>query len=98
MFDMLNFLNLIYLIFFIGMLSFSMKRYYLLMILLSLEFVMILLFFLMIMYLSFYGMELYFSMIFLVFSVCESVLGLSILILMIRFNGNDYFQVLSLLN
>nr|UYK52075.1 NADH dehydrogenase subunit 4L [Palaeocimbex sp. CSCS-Hym-MC0161] len=98
MINMANFLYLIYLIFFMGMLSFSMKRYYLLMILLSLEFIVMLLYFLMIMYLNFYGMELYFSMIFLTFSVCESVLGLSILILMIRFNGNDYFQTLSLLN
>nr|UYK52140.1 NADH dehydrogenase subunit 4L [Asicimbex sp. CSCS-Hym-MC0132] len=95
--EMMNFLSLIYLIFFIGVLSFSMKRFYLLMILLSLEFIVMLLFFLMILYLSFYGMELYFSMIFLTFSVCEGVLGLSILVLMIRFNGNDYFQALSLL-
>nr|UXW64247.1 NADH dehydrogenase subunit 4L [Agenocimbex maculatus] len=94
---MLNFLNLIYLIFFIGMLSFSIKRFHLLMILLSLEFIVMILFFLMIVFLNLYGMELYFSMIFLVFSVCESTLGLGILVSMIRFYGNDYFQVLNLL-
>nr|YP_010528171.1 NADH dehydrogenase subunit 4L [Pseudoclavellaria amerinae]UXW64325.1 NADH dehydrogenase subunit 4L [Pseudoclavellaria amerinae] len=95
--EITNLLNLIYLIFFIGLLSFSMNRFHLLMVLLSLEFIVIILFYLMIIYLNLYGMELYFSMFFLTFSVCEGVLGLSILILMIRFNGNDYFQVLNLL-
>nr|YP_009643725.1 NADH dehydrogenase subunit 4L [Labriocimbex sinicus]AYC21410.1 NADH dehydrogenase subunit 4L [Labriocimbex sinicus] len=91
---MMNLLNFIFLI---GMLSLTMSRFHLLMILLSLEFVILILFYTMIVYLSMHGMELYFSMFFLTFSVCEGVLGLSILILMIRFNGNDYFQVLNLL-
>nr|YP_010547162.1 NADH dehydrogenase subunit 4L [Orientabia sinica]UYK52049.1 NADH dehydrogenase subunit 4L [Orientabia sinica] len=95
--NLMNLLSLIYLIFFIGMFSLAMNRFHLLMILLSLEFIVTSLYFLLIIYLNLFNMELYFSMFFLVFSVCEGVLGLSILVLMIRFNGNDYFQVLSML-
>jgi NADH-ubiquinone oxidoreductase chain 4L len=43
-------------------------------------------------YLCIYNCELYFVMIFLVFSVCEGSLGLSVLVSMIRGFGNDYFQ------
>nr|QHF17696.1 NADH dehydrogenase subunit 4L [Trichiosoma vitellina] len=90
-------MNLLNFIFIIGMLSLTINRFHLLMILLSLEFIILVLFYMMIIYLSLHGMELYFSMFFLMFSVCEGVLGLSILVLMIRFNGNDYFQILNLL-
>nr|YP_009024408.1 NADH dehydrogenase subunit 4L [Eogystia hippophaecolus]AGN72388.1 NADH dehydrogenase subunit 4L [Eogystia hippophaecolus] len=41
--------------------------------------------------------EMYMLMVFLVFSVCEGVLGLSILVSMIRTHGNDYFQSFNLL-
>nr|YP_010547227.1 NADH dehydrogenase subunit 4L [Odontocimbex svenhedini]UYK52166.1 NADH dehydrogenase subunit 4L [Odontocimbex svenhedini] len=95
--NLLFLFELTYLIFFIGLLSFSMNRFHLLMVLLSLEFIVMSLFFLIIIYLNLNEMEMFFSMIFLTFSVCEGVLGLSILILMIRLNGNDYFQVLNLL-
>nr|UYK52153.1 NADH dehydrogenase subunit 4L [Zaraea sp. CSCS-Hym-MC0131] len=93
----MNLLMLIYFIFFIGIFSLAINRFHLLMILLSLEFIITSLYFLLIIYLNLLSLNLYFSMFFLVFSVCEGVLGLSILVLMIRFNGNDYFQVLSLL-
>nr|YP_010547175.1 NADH dehydrogenase subunit 4L [Abia berezowskii]UYK52062.1 NADH dehydrogenase subunit 4L [Abia berezowskii] len=95
--NLMNLLNLIYLIFLIGIFSLAINRFHLLMILLSLELIIITLYFLLIIYLNLFNMELYFSMFFLVFSVCEGVLGLSILVLMIRFNGNDYFQALNLL-
>nr|UXW64260.1 NADH dehydrogenase subunit 4L [Corynis sp.] len=84
-------------LFFIGFFSLCLNRFYLLMILLNFEFLILMLFFFLIIYLNYYGLELYFSLIFLVFSVCEGVLGLSILILMVRFYGNDYFQILNLL-
>nr|YP_010547214.1 NADH dehydrogenase subunit 4L [Abia mengmeng]UYK52127.1 NADH dehydrogenase subunit 4L [Abia mengmeng] len=95
--NVMNLLDLLYLIFLIGMFSLAINRFHLLMVLLSLEFIVTSLYFLLIIYLNLLNMELYFSMFFLVFSVCEGVLGLSILVLMIRFNGNDYFQALSLL-
>jgi NADH-ubiquinone oxidoreductase chain 4L len=40
---------------------------------------------------------LFFSLYFLTFSVCEGVLGLSVLVSIIRTHGNDYFINFSLL-
>lgn len=90
-------LNLIYLIFLIGIFRLAINRFHLLIILLRLELIIITLYFLLIIYLNLFNMELYFRIFFLVFRVCEGVLGLSILVLIIRFNGNDYFQALNLL-
>nr|WPN89787.1 NADH dehydrogenase subunit 4L [Metallus sp.] len=89
--------NLIYVLFFLGMFSLCLNRKYLLMILLTLEFIVLVIYFQMMIFLSMFEMELFFSMFFLVFSVCEGVLGLSILVLMVRTNGNDFFQILSIL-
>nr|ADO60631.1 NADH dehydrogenase subunit 4L [Oedemera virescens] len=85
------------LMFFIGLLVFSMKRKHLLLMLLSLEFIVISLYLNMYIYLSMMENEYFFSMIFLTFSVCEGVLGLSILVSLIRTHGNDYFQSFNLL-
>nr|WGT92212.1 NADH dehydrogenase subunit 4L [Dicerapanorpa magna] len=80
-----------------GILVFSSSRKHLLVTLLSLEFIVLSLFFILFMYLNFYNYETYFSMMFLVFSVCEGVLGLSILVSMIRTHGNDFFQSFNIL-
>nr|WGT92236.1 NADH dehydrogenase subunit 4L [Dicerapanorpa magna] len=80
-----------------GILVFSSSRKHLLVTLLSLEFVVLSLFFILFMYLNFYNYETYFSMMFLVFSVCEGALGLSILVSMIRTHGNDFFQSFNIL-
>nr|YP_010718952.1 NADH dehydrogenase subunit 4L [Nematus trochanteratus]YP_010718965.1 NADH dehydrogenase subunit 4L [Nematus hequensis]WDQ45598.1 NADH dehydrogenase subunit 4L [Nematus trochanteratus]WDQ45611.1 NADH dehydrogenase subunit 4L [Nematus hequensis] len=89
--------DLFFIFFFIGLMSLCFKRFHLLMILLSMEFIVLVLYMLMIFYLNLFEVELFFSMMFLSFSVCEGVLGLSILIKMVRLNGNDYFQVLNFL-
>nr|WES13269.1 NADH dehydrogenase subunit 4L [Fenusa (Kaliofenusa) sp. 3 GYN-2022b] len=89
--------NFFLLVFFLGLLSLCISRFHLLMILLSLEFIVLVMYFQLMIYLNSFEMELYFSMFFLVFSVCEGVLGLSVLIKMVRIHGNDYFQVLSIL-
>nr|YP_010134330.1 NADH dehydrogenase subunit 4L [Megabeleses liriodendrovorax]QWM93820.1 NADH dehydrogenase subunit 4L [Megabeleses liriodendrovorax] len=97
---MLMMFNLNYLFFFmflVSFISFCLNRYHLLMVLLSLEFIVLIIYISLIIYLNFFMMELFFSMMFLVFSVCEGVLGLSILVMMVRMHGNDYFQVLSVL-
>nr|WPN89774.1 NADH dehydrogenase subunit 4L [Sinoscolia sp. 1 GYN-2023a] len=94
---MFNINNFLFLMFFLGFLNLCLNRLHLLMILLSLESIVLLIFFQMIIYLNFFEMELFFSMFFLVLSVCEGVLGLSILIIMVRTHGNDFFQVLSIL-
>nr|AXS64975.1 NADH dehydrogenase subunit 4L [Cucujoidea sp. 35 KM-2017] len=83
--------------FFCSIISFSLKRKHLLMMLLSLEFVILSLFMILYIYLLNYSSELYFSMIFMVMSVSEGVLGLSLLVLMVRTHGNDYFSSFNLL-
>lgn len=83
--------------FFIGLLSFIYSYKHLLNILLRLEFIVLALFFILFFYLNLNSFELYFSIYFLTFSVCEGVLGLSILVSIIRTHGNDYFLNFSIL-
>nr|APX39637.1 NADH dehydrogenase subunit 4L [Pachybrachis sp. ReAss_150]APX40703.1 NADH dehydrogenase subunit 4L [Pachybrachis suffrianii] len=80
---------------FSGLLSFSLFRKHLLLMLLSLEFLVIALYFGLFMTLGNYSYEYFFSLIFLVMSVCEGALGLSILVMMIRSSGNDYILTLN---
>nr|YP_010134343.1 NADH dehydrogenase subunit 4L [Megabeleses magnoliae]QWM93833.1 NADH dehydrogenase subunit 4L [Megabeleses magnoliae] len=94
---MYNLNYFILLMFLFSFMGFCFNRYHLLMILLSLEFIVLIIYFSLVIFLNFFMMELFFSMMFLVFSVCEGVLGLSILVMMVRMHGNDYFQVLSFL-
>nr|URX53664.1 NADH dehydrogenase subunit 4L [Bifiditermes nr. madagascariensis] len=84
-------------IFFCGIWSFSSNRSHLLVTLLSLEFMVLALFVTIYFYLCLYEYGFYFVMLFLVFSVCEGSLGLSILVSLIRGFGNDYFQSYSVL-
>nr|AXS65197.1 NADH dehydrogenase subunit 4L [Staphylinoidea sp. 1 KM-2017] len=83
--------------YFSGILMFSLKRKHLLLMLMSLEFIILSLYFNLMIYLSDLNYEYYFSMIFLTMSVCESALGLSILVSLIRSYGNDYFQTFNIL-
>nr|ASN66011.1 NADH dehydrogenase subunit 4L [Scarites buparius] len=83
--------------FFMGLVVFSSKRKHLLLMLLSLEFIILSLYILVFIYLSMYDYEYYFSMLYLTFCVCESVLGLSILVSLIRTHGNDFFFSMNLL-
>nr|QZQ52558.1 NADH dehydrogenase subunit 4L [Calliteara horishanella] len=83
--------------FIVGNLIFVLKYKHLLVILLSLEFMVLSIYFLFLIYLSFIDCDLYMLMVFLVFSVCEGALGLSILVSMIRTHGSDYFQSFNLL-
>nr|UQJ75140.1 NADH dehydrogenase subunit 4L [Rugitermes sp.] len=84
-------------VFFCGVWIFSSNRKHLLITLLSLEFIVLILFTIICFYLCLFSYEFYFLMFFLVFSVCEGSLGLSILVSMIRGFGNDYFQSYSVL-
>nr|AXS66147.1 NADH dehydrogenase subunit 4L [Tenebrionoidea sp. 23 KM-2017] len=84
------------LILFLGGISFAVKRKHLLLMLLSLEYMVIFLFFIIFLYLSL-EMEYYFSMIFMIFTVCEGALGLSVLVSLVRTHGNDYFSSFSIL-
>nr|AIW64786.1 NADH dehydrogenase subunit 4L [Indopodisma kingdoni] len=79
-----------------GVYVFSSKRKHLLMVLLSLEYIVLSLFMLVVIFLIEFDYDYFFPVIFLVFSVCEGALGLSILVSMIRSHGNDFFNSFSL--
>nr|URT60203.1 NADH dehydrogenase subunit 4L [Gortyna sp.] len=93
----LNMWIIFILMFFVGNLIFISKHKHLLIVLLSLEFIVLSMFFFLLVYLSLIDYDMYMLMVFLVFSVCEGALGLSILVSMIRTHGNDYFQSFNLL-
>nr|WKU84037.1 NADH dehydrogenase subunit 4L [Ocyptamus dimidiatus] len=80
-----------------GILIFISNRKHLLSMLLSLEYIVLSLFYMLFIYLNMMNFENYFIIVFLTFSVCEGVLGLSILVSMIRMYGNDYFQSFNIL-
>nr|YP_010535120.1 NADH dehydrogenase subunit 4L [Papilio macilentus]UYA97087.1 NADH dehydrogenase subunit 4L [Papilio macilentus] len=94
---MMNMWLIIMMMFIFGNMIFISKHKHLLIVLLSLEFIVLSLFFLLVVYLSYIEYNMYMLMIFLLFSVCEGALGLSILVSMIRTHGNDYFQSFNML-
>lgn len=95
---MINLYLIVYVfIFIIGCFIFISNRKHLLSILLCLEYIVLSLFIILFIYLIIYNYEYYILLIFLVFSVCEGALGLSILVSIIRTHGNDYFQSFNVL-
>nr|YP_011010429.1 NADH dehydrogenase subunit 4L [Metrocoris tenuicornis]WPW47044.1 NADH dehydrogenase subunit 4L [Metrocoris tenuicornis] len=78
-----------------GMVILCSLRKHLLLTLLSLEYLVIVIFSSFFIFLNFYLGEFNLIIIFLTFSVCEGVLGLSILVSMIRCHGNDNLMNLS---
>nr|YP_003345043.1 NADH dehydrogenase subunit 4L [Telchinia issoria]ACT83179.1 NADH dehydrogenase subunit 4L [Telchinia issoria] len=88
---------LILVMFFMGNMIFVSKHKHLLITLMSLEFIVLSIFFFIMLYLMMIEYNMYMLMVFLVFSVCEGALGLSILVSMIRTHGNDYFQSFNLI-
>nr|YP_009988050.1 NADH dehydrogenase subunit 4L [Doleschallia melana]QNL34354.1 NADH dehydrogenase subunit 4L [Doleschallia melana] len=94
---MMNMWLVIFIMFLFGNMIFVSKYKHLLIVLLSLEFMVLSIFFFFMMYLMMLDYNMYMLMVFLVFSVCEGVLGLSILVSMIRTHGNDYFQSYNLI-
>nr|YP_009253821.1 NADH dehydrogenase subunit 4L [Helice tientsinensis]YP_009346401.1 NADH dehydrogenase subunit 4L [Helice latimera]YP_010743788.1 NADH dehydrogenase subunit 4L [Helice tridens]ALK01312.1 NADH dehydrogenase subunit 4L [Helice tientsinensis]AOR53783.1 NADH dehydrogenase subunit 4L [Helice latimera]WET30534.1 NADH dehydrogenase subunit 4L [Helice tridens] len=82
---------------FCGLWSFISYNKHLLNSLLSLEFMMLGVFWLLSLQLSMVGSEIYFSLFFLTLAVCEGALGLSLLVLIVRSHGNDYFKSFNLL-
>nr|UXW93473.1 NADH dehydrogenase subunit 4L [Blasticotoma sp. 'minuta'] len=79
-----------------GFYVFCSKFKHLLIILLGLEFMVLSIYMNLFIYMGVFIYESYFSMVFLVFSVCEGVLGISILISMIRSYGNDFYDLFNL--
>lgn len=95
---MIIYINLIcIIIFIIGNIIFVFQYKNLLITLLRLEIIVLSLYFFISIILSIENFNMYILIGFLVFRVCEGVLGLSILVLIIRRFGNDYFQRFNLL-
>nr|YP_010035844.1 NADH dehydrogenase subunit 4L [Acropteris iphiata]QQQ89080.1 NADH dehydrogenase subunit 4L [Acropteris iphiata] len=94
---MMVYIYLFIIMFFSGNMIFVSKQKHLLIVLLSLEFMVLSLYFFMLLFLMFFLYNMHMLMLFLVFSVCEGALGLSILVSMIRSHGSDYFQMFNLL-
>nr|BDL61477.1 NADH dehydrogenase subunit 4l [Tmethypocoelis choreutes] len=82
---------------FCGLSSFISYHKHLLNSLLSLEFMMLGIFWLLSLQISGVGSEIYFGLFFLTLVVCEGALGLSLLVLIVRSHGNDYFKSFSIL-
>nr|YP_011009667.1 NADH dehydrogenase subunit 4L [Hygia bidentata]WPV77659.1 NADH dehydrogenase subunit 4L [Hygia bidentata] len=94
----MDFNYIIIFMFFSGLISFSLSRKHLLLTLFSLEYLVLVLFLMLFLFLLNYGFEMYFILFFLVFTVCEGALGLSILVKMVRSHGNDLLSSLSVLS
>nr|YP_010026167.1 NADH dehydrogenase subunit 4L [Mattiphus splendidus]QOQ37005.1 NADH dehydrogenase subunit 4L [Mattiphus splendidus] len=80
-----------------GITVFCSTRKHILLSLLSLEFMVLSVYFLLFLTMMLFNYELYFTLFFLVFSVCEGALGLSILVMLVRSHGNDYLSSVSIL-
>nr|WCJ52971.1 NADH dehydrogenase subunit 4L [Greenidea ficicola] len=89
-------LSLLFMLF-SGVLFYIFNFNHLLMMLLGLEFLMLILFILFLLNLMFFIKQYLLLIIFMIFCISESVLGLTILILMVRFYGNDYLKSLMIL-
>nr|QDI93942.1 NADH dehydrogenase subunit 4L [Tuxedo bicinctus] len=87
----------LFIMFLTGVLTFVSLRKHLLVTLLSLEYLVLCVYLYMMYFVVFYIGDFYMILMFLVFSVCEGVLGLSILVGLIRCHGNDQVNSLSLL-
>nr|YP_007026055.1 NADH dehydrogenase subunit 4L [Carcinoscorpius rotundicauda]AFR25743.1 NADH dehydrogenase subunit 4L [Carcinoscorpius rotundicauda]AFT65395.1 NADH dehydrogenase subunit 4L [Carcinoscorpius rotundicauda] len=97
MMENFNIMMLGLIVFFLGFSSFLLNRKHLLSMLLSLELMMLGSFLMLVFLISGSLGEESFLLYFLTMVVCESSLGLSILVLIIRSHGNDYFFSMKLL-
>nr|AEP27733.1 NADH dehydrogenase subunit 4L [Brachycerus muricatus] len=91
---MMMYLLACYMMFLSGMIVYIHKCNHLLIMLLSLEFISVSIYMILFKVMSFSG-NYYFSLVYLTMVVCESALGLSLLVSMIRTHGNDYILTFS---
>jgi len=76
----------------IGIMAFARLRNHAVSTLLSLEFASLSLYLYLFYILSFTCSEIYSALIYLTLAACEGALGLSILVMLIKHHGNDYFK------
>nr|ASW26897.1 NADH dehydrogenase subunit 4L [Platypleura kaempferi]AWV83363.1 NADH dehydrogenase subunit 4L [Platypleura kaempferi]AWV84481.1 NADH dehydrogenase subunit 4L [Platypleura kaempferi] len=79
-----------------GVLSLCLNRKHIMMSLLSLELIVLSSFCFLYLILSMMMIDMYMLMMFLIFSVCEGVMGLSCLVKLIRSHGNDCLYSMNL--
>nr|YP_010381718.1 NADH dehydrogenase subunit 4L [Augilina tetraina]UDL72093.1 NADH dehydrogenase subunit 4L [Augilina tetraina] len=89
-------MSMFLLIFFSGMLGLFFVRKYFLLSLLMIEFMSIALYGMLNFYFIFFLYENFFSIIFLVFAVCDGVIGLSLMVYLVRKDSFEYMMSLSL--
>nr|YP_010956273.1 NADH dehydrogenase subunit 4L [Kroppcarcinus siderastreicola]WMY25237.1 NADH dehydrogenase subunit 4L [Kroppcarcinus siderastreicola] len=80
-----------------GLWSFTYYHKHLLNSLLSLEFMMLSIYWLLSLEMSMLGSEVYIGLFFLTLTVCEGALGLSLLVLIVRSHGSDFFKSFNVL-
>nr|UZG66103.1 NADH dehydrogenase subunit 4L [Asymmetricata circumdata] len=90
-------INFFIFMYFSALIVFCLKCNHWLLMLLSLEFIVLSLYVGLMLFIWTFMYESYFLMNFLTMSVCQGALGLSLLVLMVRSFGNDYFKSLSVL-
>lgn len=79
-----------------GLWIFSSKREHLLSVLLRLEYIMLGIYFIIVTSLG--AQDLFYSLIFITFTACEGALGLSVLVIIRRTHGGDYFKTFNIFN
>nr|AHA52448.1 NADH dehydrogenase subunit 4L [Histeromerus sp. QL-2013] len=89
--------NFLLMLFLLSCLMFTFFYKHILLTLISLEFMMINIFINLYYLLIFIKLNMYFISIFIGISICEGILGLSLLVYLIRFSGNDYTNMLNLM-
>nr|YP_010324999.1 NADH dehydrogenase subunit 4L [Rhipicephalus haemaphysaloides]UDU84732.1 NADH dehydrogenase subunit 4L [Rhipicephalus haemaphysaloides]UNO54453.1 NADH dehydrogenase subunit 4L [Rhipicephalus haemaphysaloides]UNO54466.1 NADH dehydrogenase subunit 4L [Rhipicephalus haemaphysaloides] len=87
--------TLIILLYLVGMMAFLINRYYLMMILLSIEFIYMSLLLMLCIYFCLFNLLGIFT--FLISIVCEAGLGLSLLVMMSFFYGNELVSSMNLI-
>nr|YP_010531290.1 NADH dehydrogenase subunit 4L [Mileewa lamellata]UXX17549.1 NADH dehydrogenase subunit 4L [Mileewa lamellata] len=90
-------MNLFFLhMFVMGLISLILIRKHILLCLMSLEFIVLSILMMMMIYCNCFDYSFYIYIFYMTFYVCEGVLGLSVLVHMIRYHGNDYLNSLFL--
>jgi NADH-ubiquinone oxidoreductase chain 4L len=77
----------------VGLWSYSKLRLHIVATLLRLEFATLSIYFILFSLINFTSRELYMNLIYLTLAACEGALGLSILVVVIKFHGNDYLNI-----
>nr|AOY40029.1 NADH dehydrogenase subunit 4L [Scolytinae sp. BMNH 1040327] len=75
--------------------TYVVKNKHFLLMLICLEFMVLSVFLILFLYFCSFGYEFFFSSYFLSVTVCESVLGLALLVFIVRTHGNDYLILLN---